>query len=214
MPTKLLIHSVETSDEIECMFNPNEYTITKNNEWATDPKRGKDVPKLDFKGGDSKELTLKLFFDTSLEGYDVRDETDKLLKLMEVHEKLTDKNTGKGRPPLVICQWGEVRLFKAVVKQVSQQFTLFRDDGTPVRANVTAVFSQAQEEDLWKPQNPTTSGNYGHKRWIVKDGDTIDFIAYSEYDDSAMWRYIADINGLINPGNLTPGQVLVIAPPP
>jgi hypothetical protein len=214
MPTKLLIHSVETSDEIECMFNPTEYTITKINQWATDPKRGEDVPKLDFKGGDSKELVLKLFFDTSLEGCDVRDETDKLIKLMEVHEDLTDKNTGKGRPPLVICQWGTVRLFKAVIKEVSQQFTLFRDDGTPVRASATATFTQAQEEDLWKPQNPTTSGIYGHKRWIVKEGDTIDHIAYKEYDDSAMWRYIADTNGLINPGNLKPGQVLVIAPPP
>lgn len=214
MPEKLVIRSIETRDKIECLFNPTEYTITKTNDWSFDPKRGENVPKLDFKGGDSKELTLKLFFDTSLDGYDVRKETDKLCKLMEVSRKLTDKNSGKGRPPLVICQWGRVRLFKAVIKEISQQFTLFRDDGTPVRANVTVVFRQAQEEDVFRPQNPTTSGNYGHKRWVVKEGDTIDLIAFSEYEDSAMWRYIADINGLRNPGKLKPGQVLVIAPPP
>jgi len=214
MPEKLVIRSIETSDRIECLFNPTEYTITKTNDWSFDPKRGENVPKLDFKGGDSKELTLKLFFDTSLDGYDVRKETNKLCKLMEVSKKLTDKNTGKGRPPLVICQWGKVRLFKAVIREISQQFTLFRDDGIPVRANVTAVFRQAQEEDVFRPQNPTTSGNYGHKRWVVKEGDTIDLIAYYEYNDSAMWRYVADINGLVNPGNLKPGQVLVIAPPP
>lgn len=214
MPDKLVIRSLETGDKIECQFNPTDYTITKTNEWATDSERGEDQPKLDFQGGDAKTLTLKLFFDTSLEGYDVRDETDKLLKLMEVHKKLTDKQSGKGRPPMVICQWGEERLFKAVIKEVSQQFTLFRDNGTPVRANVTVNFCQAQAENRWLPQNPTTSGNYGHKRWVVKEGDTIDSIAFSEYDDSAMWRYIADINGLKNPGKLKPGQILVIAPPP
>jgi hypothetical protein len=213
MPEKLVIRSIETTDKIECLFNPSEYTITKTNDWSFDPKRGENVPKLDFRGGDSKELTLKLFFDTSLDGYDVRRETNKLCKLMEVSKKLTDKNSGKGRPPLVICQWGKVRLFKAVIKEISQQFILFRDDGTPIRANVTAVFRQAQEEDVFRPQNPTTSGNYGHKRWVVKEGDTIDLIAFYEYDDSAMWRYIADINGLVNPGNLKPGQILVIAPP-
>jgi hypothetical protein len=214
MPEKLVIRSIETRDKIECLFNPTEYTITKTNEWTSDPQRGENVPKLDFKGGDSKALTLKLFFDTSLDGYDVRKETNKLCKLMEVSKKLTDRNSGKGRPPLVICQWGKVRLFKAVITEISQQFTLFRDDGTPVRANVTAIFSQAQEEDVFRPQNPTTSGNYGHKRWVVKEGDTIDLIAFYEYDDSSMWRYVADINGLKNPGRLKPGQVLVIAPPP
>jgi hypothetical protein len=213
MPEKLVIRSIETADKIECLFNPSEYTITKTNDWAFDPKRGENVPKLDFRGGDSKELTLKLFFDTSLDGYDVRRETNKLCKLMEVSKKLTDKNSGKGRPPLVICQWGKVRLFKAVIKEITQQFILFRDDGTPIRANVTAVFRQAQEEDVFRPQNPTTSGNYGHKRWVVKEGDTIDLIAFYEYDDCAMWRYIADINGLVNPGNLKSGQILVIAPP-
>lgn len=212
MPEKLVIRSIETGDKVECMFNPSEYTVTKTNEWIIDTKRGENVPDLDFKGGDSKELTLKLFFDSSLAGYDVRRETEKLCKLMDVRKKSTD--SGKGRPPMVICQWGKVRLFKAVIKEISQQYTLFRDDGTPVRANVTAIFIQAQEENTFRPQNPTTSGQYGHKRWVVKEGDTIDLIAFHEYNDSSMWRYIADINGLGNPGKLRPGQVLVIAPPP
>jgi hypothetical protein len=214
MPEKLVIRSLETRDKIECLFNPTEYTITKTNDWSTDQKRGENVPELDFNGGNAKEMTLNLFFDTSLDGYDVRKETDKLCKLMEVSRSLTDGNTGKGRPPLVICQWGRVRLFKAVIKEVTQQFTLFRDDGTPVRANVTAVFCQAEEDGKFRPQNPTTSGQYGHKRWVVKEGDTIDLIAFYEYNDSSLWRYIADINGLVNPGRLKPGQVLIIAPPP
>jgi nucleoid-associated protein YgaU len=49
---------------------------------------------------------------------------------------------------------------------------------------------------------------------MVKEGDTIDWIAFDEYGDCAMWRYIADTNGLDDPGRLRPGQVLAIAPMP
>jgi nucleoid-associated protein YgaU len=213
MSEKLIIRSIETSDKIECMFNPEEYTLTKSNDWQFQPQRGEDVPKLDFKGGKSQTLTLNLFFDTSLEGYDVRRETNKLVQLMEVTKGHTDY-AGKSRPPLVVCQWGKIHLFKAVIQQITQQFKFFRDDGTPVRAVVTATFSQAEEENFYRPQNPTTSGQYGHKRWTVKEGDTIDLIAFHEYNDSAMWRYLANINGLSNPSKLKPGQILVIAPAP
>jgi nucleoid-associated protein YgaU len=48
----------------------------------------------------------------------------------------------------------------------------------------------------------------------VRDKDTIDWIAFDEYGDSSMWRFIADTNNLENPRRLKPGQVLAIAPPP
>ena len=57
-------------------------------------------------------------------------------------------------------------------------------------------------------------GTTGYKQWTVRDGDTIDWIAFTEYGDSNMWRYIADLNGLDDPGHLRPGQKLSIAPPP
>ena len=211
MTEKLTIY-VSKFDYIQCLFNPNKYTLDKKNKWKATSIQGKEVPRLQFGGGESQSLTLELFFDTSLTGEDVRNKTRKLLDYMKPTVK--DRKTRKGRPPLVTCVWGRTRLFKAVITEIKQLFTLFRDDGTPVRANVTAIFRQAQEEDVFRPQNPTTSGNYGHRRWLVKEGDTIDLIAFYEYDDSALWRYVADINGLENPGKLKPGQVLVIAPPP
>lgn len=212
MTEKLTIYSISTLDYIRCSFNPNEYTVSKTNDWREKEIKGSPVPKLEFGGGKSQTLTLNLFFDTSLDGEDVRSETKKLFKMMNISVK--DRKTGKGRPPLVTCIWGRTRLFKAVITEIKQTFTLFRDDGTPVRANLTATFRQAEEEDLFPAQNPTTMGNPGYKQWLVKEGDTIDSIAFKEYGDSAMWRYIADTNRLNNPSRLRLGQILVIAPPP
>jgi hypothetical protein len=155
---------------------------------------------------------MQLFFDTYTTGKDVRETTNRIWKLMSISEKLTDMTNTKGRPPMVEFQWGKTWSFKAVITNISQKFTLFRYDGTPVRATVDVTFLQAKEEGHYPGQNPTTKGSPGYKRRVVKEGDSIDWIAYEEYGDSAMWRFIADTNNLGDPHRLRPGQVLAIAP--
>jgi nucleoid-associated protein YgaU len=49
---------------------------------------------------------------------------------------------------------------------------------------------------------------------MVKEGDTIDWIAHEEYGDPSRWRFIAAVNGIDDPKRLKPGQVLAIAPLP
>jgi hypothetical protein len=210
--TEKLSISVSKFDYVQCLFNPEQYTLSKTNKWNSTTIPGTEVPDLEFLGGESQTLSLKLFFDTSLTGEDVRSKTEKLFEYMK--PTVVDKKTNKGRPPVVTCSWGKTRLFKAVLTKIDQTFTLFRDDGTPVRSDITASFQQAEEELNFAPQNPTSAGSPGYKQWLVKEGDTIDSIAFAEYGDSSMWRYLADINGLNNPGKLRLGQVLVIAPPP
>ena len=82
-----------------------------------------------------------------------------------------------------------------------------------MRATLDVNFMQAKEEGRYPGQNPTTAGKPGYKRRLVKEGDSIDLIAFDEYGDSAMWPFIADTNNLDNPQRLRPGQILAIAPP-
>jgi len=159
-------------------------------------------------------LKMQLFFDTYATGEDVRDATNRIWKLMNIIEGKKDMTSAKGRPPMVEFQWGTTWSFKAVITDISQKFTLFRYDGTPVRATLDVTFLQAKESGTYKPQNPTTVGKPGYKRRLVKEADTIDWIAHEEYGDSAMWRFIAETNNLDNPRRLKPGQVLAIAPKP
>lgn len=201
-------------DEITCLFNPNEYTFSKRNTWTEKKVKGKNVPELEFGGGASMTLKMQLFFDTYTTGGDVRDITNKIWKLMSIDPNLTDMNSAKGRPPKVEFQWGATWSFEAVITEISQKFTLFRDNGIPVRATLDVSFLQATEAGKYPGQNPTTVGQSGYRRRIVKEGDTIDLIAFDEYGDSTMWRFIADTNNLDRPHKLRVGQVLSIAPPP
>jgi nucleoid-associated protein YgaU len=209
-----VVDGSQAGQTVECMFRPKEYSIAKQNSWQPSETKGKGVPSLEFKGGQASTLNMELFFDTYEKGEDVRKYSNKVWELMAIDASLQDPTTGKGRPPLVRFQWGPVISFKAVITNLSQKFTLFKSDGTPVRATLTVAFQEAEEANKYPFQNPTTSSSPGYKRRTVKEGEFLDWIAFEEYGDSNFWRFIADTNNLENPGKLIPGQVLTIKPTP
>ncbi|MFO8009701.1 MAG: LysM peptidoglycan-binding domain-containing protein [Dehalococcoidia bacterium] len=209
---KAQIINLDTNEAIECMFRPKEYTFTKINQWQAGMVAGKNVPKLEFSGGQAMKLDMELFFDTYETGKDVRKKyTDKIWKLMMINPENKDKGN-KGWPPQCEFRWGQAWSFKAVITKITQKFTLFLPDGTPVRSTMNVGFQQAAEEGVYPGQNPTTVSKPGYKTRMVKQGETLDWIAFEEYGDAGKWRFLAEINKLDNPKGLKPGQVLAIAP--
>jgi nucleoid-associated protein YgaU len=115
-------------------------------------------------------------------------------------------------PPFVKFEWGNIKLFTAVVTKVDVTFTRFAPDGTPIRAKADVDFLQNDlllSDDIIPFQNPTSRTD-GRKTRIVHAGDRIDQIAFEEYQDSRYWRNIAEANNLDDPFQLTDGQLLVI----
>jgi nucleoid-associated protein YgaU len=47
---------------------------------------------------------------------------------------------------------------------------------------------------------------------VVREGERLDWIAYREYGNPARWRHIAEVNGISDPLELQPGQVLKLTP--
>lgn len=214
---KAAVINLENDERVECLFNPKEYTFAKQNNWSKDQKAGHNVPQLTFGGGQPATLQMELFFDTfsdaktGAEPRDVRKAyTDKIWKLMAVDERLKDKKNKKGRPPTVRFQWGRAWSFNAVITSLSQKFTLFLGNGTPVRATLTVAFQQIKDESQLAAQNPTSGGIGGERVWTVAEGDTLGWIAYKEYGDTGRWPLIADANRLAHVRRLLPGTVLVI----
>jgi len=211
--TKARITNKETHDTITCLFNPTEYTITKQNAWQSKPVVGKNVPKLDFTGGGAQKLTMDLFFDVfEQEGADVSKDIQKLMALTLIHPKPKNDKTKKSRPPLCIFEWGPRWSFTAVVMELKVKYTLFREDGMPVRATATITLQEAEDDTQQPKQNPTSYSEGGSRRRQVRPRDTLAQIAYEEYGDSNRWRDIANANGLDDPLALSPGQILAIPP--
>jgi hypothetical protein len=45
---------------------------------------------------------------------------------------------------------------------------------------------------------------------VVVQGDTLPGVAYQEYGDAALWRAVADVNGIDDPARLRPGRRLLL----
>jgi nucleoid-associated protein YgaU len=208
---KAYILNKDTNERIPCLFNPNEQTFEKSNTWNIEHIVGENVPKIEYTGGEPATLTLELFFDTYEDGTDVREYTEKVWKLMQVEAKTKNQRTDRGRPPIVVFTWGSTWSFEAVITRISQKFTLFLEDGKPVRATLSVTFKQVKDEGTYPRQNPT-SGGVGKTVRLVRPLDTLAWIAHEEYGDATKWRAIAEENDLDDPLHLVPGQSLVIPP--
>ncbi|MEZ4728404.1 MAG: LysM peptidoglycan-binding domain-containing protein [Caldilineaceae bacterium] len=100
--------------------------------------------------------------------------------------------------------------FVAYITQMTQKFTLFAHDGTPVRAEVDVTFTQYVDLDDYPEQNPTSGGGPIDRIWQVRAGDRIDTIAAQVYGSATKWQLIANYNQLNDPTALRPGQQLLI----
>jgi len=208
-----IIENLVTHDKVSCMFNPSEYTLSKQNQWESGTAKGKNVPKIKFTQGGAETLKLQLFFDTYAEKADVRGHTDKLWKMMLVATDKKNQKNEKGEPPRVAFSWGKF-YFEAVIVSLSQKFTLFLNDGTPVRTTVDVTFQQVDDKQEHHGQNPTSGGGPALRTHTVRAGDRLDLIAYQAYEDASQWRLIAQANGILNPLRLREGQQLIVPPLP
>ena len=128
-------------------------------------------------------------------------------------DKTKNPKTQRKRPPRCMFQWGGNWEFIAVVQSLSVKYTLFREDGVPVRATVDVTFMEADDVTVQKKTNPTSFvPRPGYKRREVHLRETLASIAQKEYGDANLWRMIADENAIDNPLSLEPGRILAIPP--
>src|SRR5579859_665344 len=209
------IKNLLTGDIVNCLFRPKEYTFSKQNSWTRSTAIGQTMQPPQYKSGEPMTLKMDLVFDTYEEpagSRDVRTRTDGLWKMMNVAPQKKEPNTKKSEPPHVEFRWGTTWTFQAVITSITQQFTLFDPDGTPVRATVSLQFMQAEQTGKYPGQNPTSGGHDGYAVHMVKEGETIDQIAFEEYRSSNAWRHLAASNDLDDPSRLVPGQRLLLVP--
>jgi len=206
---------IEGGQTLTCLFNPNEYEISKANAWTVKPVVGSSLPSPQFSGGHARELTLNLLFDADPASGDVTSATDALFAMMEVNSSLASGRTNQARPPSITFAWGTFTSFKAVCTRLNVQFTMFKPDGTPIRATAALTLIQVEKDPRSgqgtpaAPQNPTTRAERMRVH-IVRSGDSLQSIAYAHYGDPNRWRTIAHENGIDDPLNLERGAELSV----
>jgi nucleoid-associated protein YgaU len=183
-------------------FNPTELAFAKQTTFAEVPIPGLTSPPIQFVRGASEKLTFDAIVDTSDDMTDVRVKyVDNIRNLMNVAGAIH-------APPVVIFHWDTIH-FTGVLESLGVTYTLFSDEGKPVRAKLAIGLKEfttiAEQAALAKKQSPDVE-----KAYVASRGDTLSGIAEQAYGDPAAWRAIARANGIADPRHVEPGAVLTI----
>jgi nucleoid-associated protein YgaU len=194
---KVTITSESTKEALTVMFNPEEYSLNRDNNFASQAVPGLSAPLIQFVNGNARTLEMELLFDTYEKLKDVRVETQRLISFMEIDSKLH-------APPILQVAWASLQ-FRCVLTRAAQKFLLFLPDGSPVRARVTVSFTEFIDPERESKQVNRQTADFS-KVHTVKQGETISGIASLYYENPLLWRAIAIANGLDDPRALTPGD--------
>jgi hypothetical protein len=190
-----------TGEAFAVMFNPEEYTLNQDNNFASQSIPGLSGPILQFVNGNMRTLEMELFFDTHAERRDVRDETGKFVGLLDIDSDLH-------APPVLIVSWATLQ-FRCVMARASQRFIKFMEDGKPVRARITVTFNEFIDAEREARQVNRQTANFT-KVHVVAEGEMLNNIAAHFYEDETMWRAIALENGIDDPQADLTGTALSI----
>lgn len=227
----LLLGTEFSGGPIKALFNPSELKFGYDVSWKSSPVPGTiagGYHRLEFQNCQPVTLGIDLFFDT-YEG-DPNAKTGfgsllaasvtpsflsaspsgvSVLTYTSQMEKLACVDNDLHRPPRCKLRWGQGDLIEGVLIRMTEDFTHFMPDGTPVRALLSCTF----QEFIPYSTAATLSENKSpdlHRTRVLKRGETLSSIAQEVYNDAGLWRTIAKANGISDPRSIRPGQVLAL----
>ncbi|MEO1267688.1 MAG: LysM peptidoglycan-binding domain-containing protein [Myxococcota bacterium] len=197
--------------KLRAHFNPAQITLSRSVIWQPQPGHGQNSKKHQHSNSEPRNLSFDLFFDAYEKGPEASVQQD-------VYDLLYFTHIGKGgHPPICTLTWGRFvpgsnqEVFKGYFKQVSIDFTMFQPDGAPCRAKAKCTMIEYDPIQAQEARTKTKSPDHAKVR-TVRRGETLQSIAYSEYDSPGEWRRIADFNNIDNPMLLEPGTELLVPP--
>lgn len=203
--TVTVLEGRRKGESFKVLFNPTEYNHNISNNFTETALPGLGNPILQFVNGESQQLSMDLLFDTwtNNRGDDVADLTRKFSDMLQIDADLH-------APPPVSFQWGSFE-FTAVIPSLTQRFTMFDGDGTPVRATLSVTFKQYRplSQQLADPRRNSADKT---KRRVFSADDSLWAMAFREYGDVSHWRLIARHNRIARPREIEAGAVLVLPP--
>ena len=146
-PGKGLPALLPNFDFFQVPFNPASLEYSISNEF--DDRNGNNGARQFVKKSTAK-LSMTLVFDTTMDGSDVRAQTERLARLMK-----PARDGKKNVAPKLTFGWGSYS-FQGVIEQYKETLDFFSASGVPLRATVNLTLS-AQEVEFQSSKNPNAS---------------------------------------------------------
>ena len=195
-------------------YNPEQYTIEKSAVWNRPRAPGAEsTPDADYTSTNPASLSMEIFFDAfeELQG----DVTHDVETLFTWTKPTPVSRFGKTpEPPVLMFQWGSSNAlsdFRGFLSSVSARYTLFRVDGTPIRATCNIRLEEVPQEA--SRQNPTSGSRPGMRVHVMTEGETLHSVAWAQYRQASYWRGLAALNDIDDPLRIAPGTTVLLPRP-
>lgn len=194
-------------------FNPESLSVTNEIELGPDePAHGDDGDEAKFKSIKPRTFSFDFLMDGTGASSDRRRPRADLEVLAQIELfKLTVGFSGKiHRPRFLVISWGSF-IATCVLESYSVNYKLFRPDGTPLRAILSASFKEHKPKALKELKKNLSSPDVVHAHQ-VEGGEHLSLITHRIYKDPRFYFHVADYNRLDNVRDVETGATLYLPP--
>lgn len=204
--------SFESGKAFKAMINPSGYSHTHQIKYNEKNALGQSAPSPRFDSIGPGTLSFKeiVIDGTGVTPFSYLDTTDVQTRIDDLTKVVYQYEGTNHEPRIVRLIWGTLS-FVGRLTSMKVDYTLFKPNGTPLRAKVHLDFTNFQtptEADL-KAQRSSPDLTHLVE---VKSGDTLPLMCHRIYKNSAYYLEVARINGLVNFRDLKPGMRLRFPP--
>lgn len=195
--------------EFAVMFNPTTFTQKYDLEYEEQQGQGTAGTNQKFVKIKPQEYTFEFLLDGT--GAAAPAPPEGIAALIRSFVSLTAEINGDThRPNFLELSWGAF-VFKCVLKSASIAYSLFEPSGAPLRAKITATFSDSVDDKLRIANEGRNSPDLTHVRRF-EAGDTVPLMVYRIYEDPHLYSRVARANDLDNFRAVEPGTKLTLKP--
>lgn len=193
--------------EFQAYVNPAEITLSYEIEYDQAQGAGTTGGRMEFKKLKPGDLTLALFLD----GTGANGRPLDVQKTIDEFQTVTGYNGKIHRTNYLKVMWGTLQVKRCVLKSASITYKLFRPDGIPLRAIVSAVFTDCSDDKTRVALAQDESPDLTHVR-VMRAGDSLPILCSEIYGDPLMYLKVAKANGLDGFRDVAPGTRVLFPP--
>lgn len=191
------------------LINPDKYTHRYEIAFNEEQGIGTSNASIKYKKTPPQGLDFELIFDGT--GVLSNARTDVVADINSFKKIVYDYNGDIHKPNYVKLIWGKGMNFRSQLTSLSLNYTMFRADGSPLRARATVSFKEYQNPTQITANAANGSPDMTHE-WLVKAGDTLPALSSQIYGDCSHYLKVAAYNKLDNFRYLKPGTTLYFPP--
>ena len=180
-------YSGEPASQFTSYVNPNEITLSYEMEYDAAQGSGTTGSRMNFKKMKPGDLALTFFLD----GTGANGERIDVQQKIEEFQTVTGYNGDIHRPNYLKVSWGTLTVKRCVLKSASIAYKLFQPNGIPLRAVITASFTDNSDDTTRVAMAQDQSPDLTHLR-VIKAGDKLPVLCNEIYGDPRLYLRVAE----------------------